>query len=128
MRPGSASLLFWVFLSLSASAQDDGGTDAGPDDAGTLEADAGGFGVPDGSVGEGGADRDNEEGEDTTGRAPSVCSESSDCAAGFVCRERRCAYIGIRRAEGGFGCGGMAVGVLFPLALFFRAGRHGNRC
>lgn len=117
-----------VFGAPSAFAQtpDDGGselddagvTDAGPGDAGSdAGTDAGVFEVPDGSVGEGGADRDNEEGEDSTGRVPTVCMDTRDCAAGFQCESRRCRYVGIRDAEGGFGCLGMATGWMPMSAL-----------
>lgn len=101
-----AALLILVAPGVAIAQAPDGG--ANPD---------GGFDVPDGSVGEGGADRDNEEAEDRTGRVPTVCSESYDCAPGFACRDRRCVYIGIRKAEGGFGCGGLATPLgAIPLA------------
>lgn len=88
---------------------EDGGTDGGTRDGG---------GLPDASVGEGGADRDNEQGDDTTGRVVTVCDRASDCSAGFSCVQGRCTWIGIREAEGGFGCGG-GQGALAALVLPF---------
>ncbi len=101
---------------------EDGGTDGGTD----------GGGLPDASVGEGGADRDNEQGDDTTGRVVTVCERASDCSAGFSCAQGRCTWIGIREAEGGFGCGGgqgaLAAGVL-PFAVLLSARfRSTRRC
>jgi hypothetical protein len=67
---------------LSAFAQEDGGT-----------------GAPDASVGNGGADRDNEEGDDHTGRVVISCRSSRDCSPRFSCSEGTCRYSGIREAE-----------------------------
>lgn len=88
-------------LSHAQVADADGGDDAGEviEDAGTS------IDAPDGSVGEGGADRDNPEGEDSTGRVPSTCIQSLDCAPQFRCQNGRCTYVGYRDAEGGLGCG-----------------------
>lgn len=97
------------FTAPTARAQDGG-----------EEVDAGSFEVPDGSVGTGGADRDNEENEDSAGRVPTLCQESRDCAPGFRCEAQRCSYVGVRDAEGGFGCGGgcsAGPGILGALAL-----------
>ena len=66
--------------------------DGGPGD--------GGIGVPDGgSVGNGGADRDNEEGGDHTGRVVVTCRSTSDCSPRFTCNDGMCRYTGIREAE-----------------------------
>lgn len=102
---------------LAALAQaGDGGEDAGVD-GGELD-------VPDGSVGVGGADRDGEEQEDSTGRAASKCATQSDCSPGFTCVERRCRYVGPTDAEGS-GCLLGAQGALFlgGVALMLRRGR-----
>jgi MYXO-CTERM domain-containing protein len=74
--------------SLSARAQQDGGEDGGS----SSPADAG-------SVGEGGADRDNPEGEDSTGRVVVSCRSSSDCSPRFSCTQGKCRYSGVREAE-----------------------------
>ncbi len=66
--------------------QADGGTDGGP-------------GAPDASVGNGGADRDNEESGDHTGRVVISCRSSSDCSPRFSCRDGTCRYTGVREAE-----------------------------
>lgn len=107
--------VFVVLLALSpalALAQDAGGEFL-------LDAS-----VPDASVGEGGADRDQQEAEDQTGRVPTVCRESDDCAAGFSCQGTRCVYTGVRRATGG-GCLGAApaVIILFGAGLAVRRRR-----
>lgn len=75
---------------------DDGGLDGGAADAG--------LGLPDGSAGEGGSDRDNPEGDDRGGRVVLTCEFSSDCTRGFVCDQGLCTWSRYRRAEGGF-CG-----------------------
>jgi len=54
---------------------------------------------PDASVGEGGADRDNPEGEDGVGRVVVNCRSSSDCSPRFSCTQGKCRYSGIREAE-----------------------------
>lgn len=56
--------------------------------------------VPDASVGQGGADQGQEEGDDIS-RVPTTCQASSDCARGFVCKGGRCTYVGYRVAEQG---------------------------
>lgn len=66
---------------------------------GASAEDGGGSSVPDGSVGEGGADRDNPEGEDSTGRVTVNCRSTSDCSPGFSCTAGRCRYSGLREAE-----------------------------
>lgn len=55
--------------------------------------------LPDASVGEGGADRDNPEGEDGTGRVNAVCRSTSDCSPRFTCQAGTCRYTGVREAE-----------------------------
>ncbi|WP_224361565.1 MXAN_6627.5 family MYXO-CTERM protein [Hyalangium versicolor] len=67
-------------------------------DGGRME-DGGVSSAPDASAGEGGADRDNPEGEDGVGRVPLNCRSSSDCAARFSCDQGKCKYTGIREAE-----------------------------
>jgi hypothetical protein len=85
--------------------------DGGPGD--------GGIGLPDGgSVGNGGADRDNEEGGDHTGRVVVTCRSSGDCSPRFTCNEGLCRYTGVREAER-VGCmlGPQAALVLVGLTL-----------
>ncbi|QSQ22641.1 hypothetical protein JY651_47340 [Pyxidicoccus parkwayensis] len=86
-----------LLLPSGALAQSDD-SDAG------AEADAGadaGSGIhiplPDASVGEGGPDRDNPEGED--GQLPTTCRRSGDCAPRFTCQEGMCRYTGVRQAQ-----------------------------
>ena len=55
--------------------------------------------VPDASVGEGGADRDNPEGDDNTGRVVENCRSSTDCSPRFTCSQGKCHYTGIREAS-----------------------------
>lgn len=55
--------------------------------------------LPDASAGEGGADRDNPEGEDGTGRVNTVCRSTSDCSPRFTCQSGTCRYTGVREAE-----------------------------
>jgi MYXO-CTERM domain-containing protein len=55
--------------------------------------------TPDASVGEGGADRDNPEGEDGTGRVVVDCRSSGDCSPRFSCQQGKCRYTGVREAE-----------------------------
>jgi MYXO-CTERM domain-containing protein len=59
----------------------------------------GGITIDGGSLGEGGADRDNPEGDDTTGRVVKSCRSSSDCSPRFTCSQGTCRYSGIREAE-----------------------------
>jgi MYXO-CTERM domain-containing protein len=92
--PTSRTYLLAVMLSLglgaswSARAQQGDGADGGS----SLPVDAG-------SAGEGGADRDNPEGEDSTGRVVVNCRSSSDCSPRFSCNHGKCRYSGIREAE-----------------------------
>jgi hypothetical protein len=67
--------------------------DGGSPDSGSV------YDLPDASVGNGGADRDNPEGEDTTGRPGGACRSNHDCAARFSCSQGLCRYTGIRQAE-----------------------------
>ncbi len=64
-----------------------------------LPQEDGGTGVPDASVGNGGADRDNEDSDDHTGRVVVSCRSSRDCSPRFSCTEGTCRYVGIREAE-----------------------------
>lgn len=63
--------------------------------------DAGVIGVPDASVGQGGSDQSQQEGDDNTGQVVTACHESRDCNKGFACNNTRCVYIGFREASGG---------------------------
>ncbi|MFL5348333.1 MAG: MXAN_6627.5 family MYXO-CTERM protein [Hyalangium sp.] len=65
-------------------------------DAGTDED--GGVSTPDASVGGGGADRDNPEGDDNTGRVVTNCRSSNDCSPRFSCDDGKCRYTGVRDA------------------------------
>ncbi len=70
--------------------------DAGAEpDASVLDA-----AVPDASVGQGGADRDNPEGDDSAGRTPTFCRSTKDCERGFACQNNRCVFVGYRKADG----------------------------
>lgn len=75
--------------------------------------------VPDASVGQGGADQGQEEGDDIS-RVPTNCQASSDCARGFVCKGGRCTYVGYRVAEQGclLGVNGAVVLAGMGVALF----------
>lgn len=84
----AVTLSLGLGASFSARAQQDGGEDGGIPSV----ADAG-------SAGEGGADRDNPEGEDSTGRVVVNCRSSSDCSPRFTCTHGKCHYSGIREAE-----------------------------
>nr|AYM52652.1 hypothetical protein [Aggregicoccus edonensis] len=70
------------------------------EDVSALQLLDGGLGAPDGgSQGGGGADRDNEEGDDHSGRVVTSCRSTSDCSPRFTCQEGTCRYTGIRQAE-----------------------------
>lgn len=89
LRPCLLATLFFLGLGVSTpshaqEAEEDGGVTAP---------------VPDASVGEGGADRDNPEGEDGVGRVVIDCRSSSDCSPRFSCNHGKCHYTGIREAE-----------------------------
>lgn len=91
----------------------------GGEDGGTSSA-------PDASVGEGGADRDNPEGEDGVGRVVVNCRSSADCSPRFNCSQGKCRYTGIREAErvgclGGPEAAMVVVGVGLAVALRRRA-------
>jgi hypothetical protein len=83
--------------------------------------------VPDASVGEGGADRDNPEGEDGVGRVVTKCRTSGDCSPRFSCTHGQCQYTGIRDAER-VGCllGPEAAVVLVGLGLAAAWRRRGR--
>jgi len=76
-----------LFPAQTAWAADGGSVDAGVD-------------VPDGSVGQGGADQGQEE-DDTTGHVATSCLDNRDCSKGFSCSGRRCVYVGYREADQG---------------------------
>lgn len=82
------ALVLALAVPVLASAQGDGGIP----DAGSI------YDIPDASVGGGGADQDNPEGDDTIGPGGS-CRTSGDCAARFSCSQGLCRYTGIRQAE-----------------------------
>ena len=82
-----------LLVPLAARAQDAGVRDAGAADSGSL------YDVPDASAGSGGADRDNPEGDDTTGQPGGACRSSTECAVRFTCVQGLCQYTGIREAE-----------------------------
>ncbi|WP_426755188.1 MXAN_6627.5 family MYXO-CTERM protein [Myxococcus sp. Y35] len=73
-----------LLLPVGALAQSDGGLDAG---------------LPDASVGEGGADRDNPEGDDNTGRVNTSCRSTRDCSPRFSCDNGFCRYTGVRQVD-----------------------------
>ncbi len=82
------ALTLTLLLPLTGWAQD-----AGLQDGGSV------YDLPDASVGTGGADRDNPEGDDSTGRPGGACTSGADCAARFSCSQGRCRYTGVRQAE-----------------------------
>lgn len=106
-----SSFRLLLLLALSPAA-------AWAQDAGGFDFDAS---IPDASVGEGGADRDQQEAEDQTGRVPTVCQDSEDCASGFSCRDRRCVWTGVRRATGGGCLGGGSAMLIFGTAFVSRS-------
>ncbi len=69
-------------------------------------------GLPDASVGEGGADRDNEE-NDQGG----PCRSASDCQGAFTCENGRCVPTQVVDASCGVAPGGL---LLWLAALCFR--------
>lgn len=105
------SLLACLLFAAPAFAQDAGS------DAGRLE-------IPDGSVGEGGADRDSQEQEDGTGRVAEVCVNGAECSQGFACVQGRCKYVGTRDAEGGCLLGVQAALFLGGFGLMVRRSRR----
>lgn len=98
-----------------------------------LAQDAGSDGgqvlLPDGgSAGEGGSDRDNPEGDDTTGRVVTVCEFTSDCSRGFVCAAGKCTWGGgIRNANGGCLCDFTGTALLFLFGVAVIGWRPGKR-
>ncbi len=105
--PGLWLLLPLLLLAPAAWAQTP--PDADSSDAGEL---------PDASVGEGGAERDNPEGEDSTGRVQLDCRTTDRCAPGFQCVRGECEWTGIRDAEGPSCALGSALSSLLLLAGF----------
>ncbi|MBI3185360.1 MAG: hypothetical protein HYZ28_24745 [Myxococcales bacterium] len=86
---GKAATAAAIAVLIGSSALADGGVVESLPDAS----------LPDASVGEGGADRDNPEGEDSAGRTPAFCRSSKDCERGFACENNRCVFKGYRKAE-----------------------------
>ncbi len=82
------ALALALLLPLAGRAQD-----AGLLDGGSV------YDLPDASVGSGGADRDNPEGNDSEGRPGGACRSGADCAARFSCTQGQCRYTGVRQAE-----------------------------
>ncbi len=73
-------------------------------------------GLPDASVGQGGADRDTEE-NDTNG---GPCVDSRSCVSGFECVDARCVPAPIKNA----GCSTSPVAGVLALALWWRRARR----
>src|SRR5512145_3130734 len=92
--PSLRTCLFAVLLGLGLGIP----SLAWAEDGGALE-DGGVSSAPDASVGEGGADRDNPEGEDGVGRVVVNCRSSNDCSPRFTCQQGKCRYSGVREAE-----------------------------
>ena len=102
-------VLFAVWLvPLVAWAEDDGGLDL-------LDAS-----VVDGSVGQGGADQNNQENEDSTGTVQTVCRSTPDCDRGFECQVNRCVFSGYKKASSGCALGVDAAMLTLGLGLAFR--------
>lgn len=97
-------------------AQDAGDDDGGVDSGYTPPYVLPDASVPDASVGEGGADRDNPESQDSADRIPTTCRQSIECERGFQCQAGRCIYTGIRHAEGG-GCLGAVPALIAAVGL-----------
>ncbi|MCE9670634.1 hypothetical protein LY474_22770 [Myxococcus stipitatus] len=57
------------------------------------------IGVPDASSGEDGAERDNPEEDDGTGRVVTSCRSTKDCSPRFTCQSGSCRYTGVRKAD-----------------------------
>ena len=73
--------------------------------------------IPDGSVGQGGADQNSQETAD--GTTNTVCSVSRECERGFACTNNHCTYVGPRQAVGPCSATGSAT-LAFPLLLLWR--------
>jgi hypothetical protein len=93
LRSRLVGLLACLPLLLPAVALAQSSSDGGLADGGLP------ISLPDASAGEGGADRDNEEGEDGTGRVNTFCRSTRDCSPRFTCQEGTCRYTGVRQAE-----------------------------
>jgi hypothetical protein len=96
-----------------------------PPAAAWSEPDASVPDAPDASVGQGGSDQNQQEGDDITGRVVTVCNDTRDCTRGFSCRSNRCVYVGIREAEQGCLLGFQGVAVLLGIALAMSRRRPG---
>ena len=73
-------------------------------------------GLPDGSVGQGGADRDSEESD--MGGGP--CLTSNECTMGFACVDARC----VPSAVTDVGCSTTALSAVAALGLLFLVRRR----
>lgn len=73
-------------------------------------------GLPDGSVGQGGADRASEESD--TGGGP--CLTSNECTMGFACVDARCVPAPVTNA----GCSATALSAVAALGLLFLVRRR----
>jgi hypothetical protein len=97
-----------VFTPCAAWALDDAGSDV-------LDAS-----VVDGSVGQGGADQNTQENQDSTGTVQTVCNNTGDCDRGFECQANRCTYTGYKKAGSGCALGADAALLTVGLGLAFR--------
>jgi hypothetical protein len=113
-------LLLIAFSSTVALAQD-----AGDDDGGAPDASVSGGGGGDGTAVQ--EDPTGEETEDQTGRVPTVCQDSADCASGFSCSNQRCVWTGVRRAQGAGCLGGVSGFVILGGAFVLRGRRSGRQ-
>jgi hypothetical protein len=92
-------LILFLTLALAPLAAPAQTGQPAPDDGGTPARDGGTY-VPDGgSDDSGGADRDNPEGDDNTGRVVTSCRTTQDCSPRFSCKQGTCRYSGVRDAE-----------------------------
>ena len=99
-------VLFALWLAPSVAwGQDDGGLDAS---------------VVDGSVGQGGADQNTQENQDSTGTVQTTCKSTPDCDRGFECQANRCVYTGFKKANSGCALGVDAAMLTLGLGLAFR--------
>lgn len=87
------------------------------DDAGLDALDAS---VVDGSVGQGGADQNTQENQDSTGSVQTTCNNTPDCDRGFECQANRCVYTGYKKAASGCALGADAALLTVGLGLAFR--------
>ena len=83
-------------------------------------------GLPDGSMGIGGADMNSQETGD--GTENTVCAETRDCQRGFTCNNNKCHYAGVRVAScAGCGGGSATAAMLFPVVIALRWRRRTKR-